>query len=143
MRWLCISVFLFAAHAVAEPITPAEITIVDGDTIKAHGDTYRLVDFDTPEIRHPRRPVPAHERELGLKASARLNELINGANLDLREIRCSCPESAIGTKWCNAGRKCGLLTVHGENVGAVLIREGLAREFLCGATRCPKQKPWP
>ena len=48
--------------ARAEPISPAEISVSDGDTIRAHGKTYRLVGFDTPEID---RAKCAIERQLG------------------------------------------------------------------------------
>ena len=45
--------------AHAEPIMPDAIAVIDGDTIRAHGDTYRLVGFDCPEVSHPRRSVSA------------------------------------------------------------------------------------
>jgi hypothetical protein len=35
------------------------------------------------------------------------------------------------------------LTANGRDVGAILISEGLAVPFVCGATRCPpKPHPW-
>lgn len=37
----------------AEPIAPDQITAIDGDTVRAHGATVRLVDFDTPESGGP------------------------------------------------------------------------------------------
>jgi hypothetical protein len=30
----------------------------------------------------------------------------------------------------------------GENVGTLLIGEGLARRFVCGEFRCPRLKGW-
>jgi hypothetical protein len=35
------------------------------------------------------------------------------------------------------GRRCGALRVHGVDVGATVIGEGLAVRFVCGATGCP------
>jgi hypothetical protein len=44
---------------------------------------------------------------------------------------------------CNHGRACGTLRSNGRDVGAILIAEGLAVPFVCGATSCPKTpRPW-
>ncbi|OCK60045.1 hypothetical protein LMTR3_20890 [Bradyrhizobium sp. LMTR 3] len=44
-------VTLFGALvAYAKPISPTEIRVRDGDTIVAHGVTYRMIGYDTPEI---------------------------------------------------------------------------------------------
>lgn len=61
---------LTAAHA--SPITPGEITVIDGDTIKANGETYRLVGFDTPETGSRARCEA--ERSLGAAATLRHRE---------------------------------------------------------------------
>jgi len=37
--------------AATEPIARKEITATDGDTIRARGRSYRLVGFDTPEMK--------------------------------------------------------------------------------------------
>ncbi len=43
----------------------------------------------------------------------------------------------------NYGRDCGTLKSSGRDVGAILMEEGLAVPFVCGATRCPKTpRPW-
>ena len=112
------------------------------DTIDVGPDRYRLVGFDTPEINTPHRKVGPEERALGLKAAARLRQIIASGRLDLEEVRCSCTDQKIADGTCNNGRKCGLLTVDGENVGAALIREGLAKSFVCWPTRCPKMPSW-
>ena len=40
-------------------------------------------------------------------------------------------------------RDCGTLKSRGSDVGAILMEEGLAVPFVCGATRCPKTpRPW-
>lgn len=35
-----------------------------------------------------------------------------------------------------------MLKANGEDVGQILIREGLARPFVCGNYQCPKRQPW-
>ncbi|BAP82069.1 SNase-like nuclease (plasmid) [Bradyrhizobium diazoefficiens] len=52
----------------AEPITAAEIAVVDGDTIDAHGQRYRMIGYDTPEVATPRRKVGADERAVAMLA---------------------------------------------------------------------------
>jgi endonuclease YncB( thermonuclease family) len=121
------------------PINPAEINVTDGDTIKVRGAPYRLVGFDTPETS---RAKCGSERQLGDQATVRLQAIINMGNLTLQETRCSCSPGTIGTRWCNFGRRCGILKANGENIGTLLIREGLARPFVCGEFRCPRLKGW-
>jgi hypothetical protein len=38
------------------------------------------------------------------------------------------------------GRLCGTLTVRGQDVGTILIAEGL--RYVCGPTSCPPRKDW-
>ena len=40
------------------------------------------------------------------------------------------------------GRLCGTLTVRGQDVGTILIAEGLAERYVCGPTSCPPRKDW-
>jgi endonuclease YncB( thermonuclease family) len=137
---LCLS--LITAVAAAEPIAPSEIHVTDGDTIRARGHTWRLVGFDTPEFHSRNRHVPQCELELARRAKARLQELVQAGGLTLTEVRCSCPERTIGTRWCNWGRKCGVLAVRGKNVGDALIAESHARPYHCRPTKCPRTQPW-
>jgi endonuclease YncB( thermonuclease family) len=145
VRWinavLLLSTFAVVVHA--EPITPEEITVVDGDTIDARGARFRMVGYDTPEVSTPSRKVGAAERALALRAKARFSELLRSGSLDLTEVRCSCTDKKIQQGKCNRGRKCGILTLNGENIGKTLIAEGLALEFVCSTTRCPKMPDWP
>jgi hypothetical protein len=87
--------------------------------------------------------VSADERALATIASERLTELLRSGALDLTEVRCSCPVSKIGTKQCNIGRKCGVLTLDGRNIGATLIAEELAVPYKCRKTNCPRMPDWP
>jgi endonuclease YncB( thermonuclease family) len=137
-------VLLTATLAHAQPITPSKIRVVDGDTIEAHGSTFRVVGYDTPEMAsRGRRKVGPDERAVANLATERFQELINSGPLDLKEVPCSCPVATQGTKACNHGRKCAILLLNGKNIGDTLIAEELAVPFLCGPTKCPKMPNWP
>jgi hypothetical protein len=71
--------------ALGSPIEPGAIEVVDGDTIRAGGRTFRLVGFDTPEMGS--RSRCEHERALAAAASRRLRQLVAGGGL----VACSCP----------------------------------------------------
>src|SRR5437588_8011610 len=55
------------AASFAEPIAPGAIEVIDGDTIRAHGRSVRLVGFDAPES--GLRAQCESERALAAKAS--------------------------------------------------------------------------
>lgn len=137
---LAIILLLIAGPAAAEPIEPGAITVTDGDTIRAHGVAYRLVGFDAPETGW--RAKCEAERELGNRAAMRLRGLVAGGGLDLERIACSCSPNTEETPRCNYGRRCGTLRARGEDVGAILMREGLAKRYICGRTRCPSREGW-
>jgi endonuclease YncB( thermonuclease family) len=128
------------AIGAAEPITSGGIDVIDGDTIRAHGRSVRLVGFDAPES--GLRAKCESERALAARATFRLRQLVNGGGLDLELIPCSCRPGTEGTPRCNYGRACGVLTAAGKDVGAILISEGLARRYVCGRTSCPRREPW-
>lgn len=123
---LAISSALLCAPATAAPIARSAIRVIDGDTIAVGKLHYRLVGFDAPEIGRARCPV---ERALGLAARDRLREIVGNGRLDLTEVACACAAKTVGTHLCNYGRRCGVLTVAGRDVGAILIREGLAHPY--------------
>ena len=54
----CFAIALFilppTCGALAEPISVTEISVVDGDTVAAHGQRYRMIGYDTPEMVTPR-----------------------------------------------------------------------------------------
>lgn len=120
----------------------AEIAVVDGDTIEAHGQRYRMIGYDTPEVATPRRKVGADERAMALLAKERLGELLHVGALDLTEVPCSCSKGALSNGTCNHGRKCAVLSLDGKNVGATLIAEELAVPYVCSATKCPRMPNW-
>jgi endonuclease YncB( thermonuclease family) len=128
--------------ASAASIEATDIRVIDGDTIRVYRrqPNVRLVGFNAPETR---RAACASERELGDKATRRVRDLIRAGNLDFEFVACACRAGTEGTPACNYGRHCGTLKAAGRDVGEILIAEGLAVAFQCGATRCPPTpKPW-
>jgi endonuclease YncB( thermonuclease family) len=135
---------VFAAQAaIASPIDPARIHVVDGDTIRVDGikPDYRLVGFNAPD-KGSRAKCDA-EDAASPAATAKLRQLVIAGSLDLEPVRCSCPIGTETTERCNHGRLCAVLRSNGINVGLLLIKEGLAAPFVCGVTNCPKlPRPW-
>jgi len=133
-------VLSLVSAAWAEPVSVADIRVKDGDTIYYRNVEYRMIGYDSPETKSVRwRKVSADERALGEISKARLDELLKSASqIDLSEVQCSCSVEKLATGICNHKRKCGILSVDGENVGKFLIAEELAVPYFCERTRCPK-----
>jgi micrococcal nuclease len=130
---------LTISTANASPIDPGQVVVIDGDTVRIGSETFRLVGFDTPETYRAQCPS---ERELGNRATFRLRQLVAGGGLDLERVACSCRVGTEGTPACNYGRSCGVLKARGQDVGLLLIAEGLAHVYVCGHTSCPPREPW-
>lgn len=108
MRRLLGLALLVAAPAAAQ-------TITDGDTIKQGGMTYRLWGIDAPETKQDCPDGwPA-----GRMATTRLLELTAG-----RSIVCQERDKD------RYGRTVAICKAGGEDVGAILVREGLAWAFV-------------
>ena len=122
------------------PTNSVAISVVDGDTVRANGQTYRLVGFDTPESGSLARCE--RERKLADAATNRLRQLIANGQTALERVPCSCPPGTEGTQQCNHGRLCARLRAEGRDVGTILISEGLARPYLCGQNGCPRRQSW-
>ena len=60
----------------------------------------------------------------------------------LERVACAYKTGTEGSSSCNFGRACAYLKVSGNDVGEILIREGLAQPFICGCTSCTPRKPW-
>jgi endonuclease YncB( thermonuclease family) len=128
-----------ASQIGARPVSPRDV--IDGDSVRLHGQMFRLVGFNTPETGD--NAQCAHERDLGNAATARLQSLIRTASrAELAPVQCSCPPGTHGTSECNNGRSCGILRLDGRDVGGILISEGLAHRYVCGAMSCPRRRPW-
>jgi hypothetical protein len=57
VRLVAVAALVLAAPALASPIDPGAIRVIDGDTIEARGVVFRLVGFDTPKVGRPPRDV--------------------------------------------------------------------------------------
>lgn len=77
-------------------------------------------------------------------ASSRLTTWQRTFLIDMQtRLELACAPGAEGTDRCNYGRSCGILRSNGEDVGKILISEGLAAPYICGATACPPPpRPW-
>jgi endonuclease YncB( thermonuclease family) len=133
------------APAIENPIAAvaartSDYAVVDGDTLRTNGRTYRLVGIDTPETGSNARC--AGEAAQGRAATERLGQLVSSTDTELREVPCACRPGTEGTDRCNYGRRCASLSVNGRDVGAILIEEGLARPYHCSATACPRRQSW-
>ncbi len=139
--WGLVTLLLCAASvAIAEPMSRGAIEVLDGDTIRAHGRTIRLVGYDTPEAGS--RAKCESERTLASEASFRLRQLLASGAIDLKLVPCSCKPGTEGTQACNYGRSCGVLTVAARDVGQTMIGAGLARPYHCNETSCPQRSSW-
>lgn len=101
----------------AEPVPPATVRVIDGDTIDVRGELYRLVGFDTPETWEPR---CAYERALGETATARLVELVGSGGL---------VELIVLPGRDRYDRGLARLFIGGADVKDMLIAKGLARTY--------------
>jgi len=94
--------------------------VVDGNTFYFGGDKVRIANIDAPET-HP--PRCASEARLGAAATHRLRDLLNAGDVTL---------SRIDRDEDGYGRKLRNVAVGGADVGAVLVGEGLARDYKGG-----------
>lgn len=125
LKWLVVCALLFPVAASAERISATSIHVVDGDTIDAGGDQFQLVGFDTPETY---KPGCDYELALGRAATARLRQLLDsGQGVDLMVLP--------GRDKYDRGL--ARLLVGRQDVGMILIAEGLARSYNGG-----RRKGW-
>src|SRR5262245_30061845 len=117
-----------------------QIDVIDADTIRANGQVYRLVGFDTPESGLQAKCEA--ERKLAARATSRLRQIVAAGGLRFQRVPCACPSGTEGTQKCNYGRLCAKLASPAGDVGTLLIGEGLARRYVCSDTRCPQRQGW-
>lgn len=130
-----------ALAAGPEPVSPRDIYVVDGDTIRVGGVSYRLLGYDAPEVGRTARCDP--EVAKGYEAKAAVVDMVHsGKPLTLERIACSCAPNTGGTMACNYGRACGTLRVGGEDLGTILMREGLAKPYPYRWDRGVKKPEW-
>ena len=129
-----------AVQGTPQSTAAGDIRVIDGDTVELRGEHFRLIGLNTPETFEPRCD---QELALGTKAKERLRDLLATGSATLTKKPCSCPPGTEGTDKCNFGRSCGVLVIDGRDVATILVAEGLAVEFHCGPTSCPRlPRPW-
>lgn len=142
---------ILATPAIAQDIgggpvrvEPRAVYVVDGDTVRHGGKSYRLVGFDAPETT-PVRAKCERELDLAYAAKARVVDMIHapGAHVTLERVACACrPGAAEETVACNYSRRCGTLRVDAVDVGETLMREGLAAPYIYDWRRTPLHVDW-
>jgi endonuclease YncB( thermonuclease family) len=128
MRVELISAMLLAliASAAAEPIGVARI--IDGDTLElTSGERIRILDVDTPELRGAR---CNREFALAMRAKERLEELVASGQ----------PVVVSRQGRDRYRRALAEITIGGEDVATLLMRDGLALPY---RPRQSREKPGP
>lgn len=135
------AVLLFASMAQAAEVAQSEIDVIDGSTIRVHGEMIHIVGIDAPKLGQA-----AHcgvERMLAARATSRLRQIIRSAErIEVDRVACSCRPGMDGAPGCAELRNCGELKVDGADAGDILIEENLAHPYACGLHGCPRRKPW-
>jgi len=113
-----VALFLVAVIVLASAAAQVgTIEVVDGDTVRQGGVSWRLMGYDCAETYYAR---CASERARGDAATRRLQQLLAGAKkVDLIADR----------QIDRYGRQLGHLRVDGRDVGEVLVREGLCVSY--------------
>lgn len=107
---------LLCSVAVALSVTTVTAqTSTDGDTLRLNGVTYRLYGIDAPETKQ----VCADGWPAGSLATTRLQGLIGGGNVVCKKRHQD-----------RFGRTVAVCQVDGEDLGAILVQEGLAWAFV-------------
>lgn len=117
----------FCVPAVAADLSrcqpgPRDNCVVDGDTIWLKGEKIRLAGIDTPELDGAR---CRQEREMAEAATERLVALLAGGPVVIQ------PQGKD-----RYGRTLAVISVGGDDVGGILVAEGLARPW------AGKRQPW-
>lgn len=101
------------------PNTADKTCLVDGDTLWLQGENIRLKDFDTPE---PQTQICGGAAEIALahQASARLLDLLNGNEWTIERF---------GLDNTRSKRRLATIRIGGQDVGDILIAEGMARRW--------------
>src|SRR5262245_1415530 len=89
-------------------------TVVDGDTIKLNGSTWRLWGIDAPESKQWCGDYPA-----GVQATAVLGKLVKG-----HAVSCEHRDTD------RYGRSVGICKADGSDLGAAMVRLGMAWAFV-------------
>ena len=108
--------------AQLDPISAHVERVIDGDTIQVRVEgkryTVRLIGVDTPETKHPTKPVQYFGRE----ASAFTKAALEGKTVRLQKDR-------TGDTVDRYGRRLRYVLLDGDNFNARLIRDGYAHAY--------------
>lgn len=116
------------ALVLAATILASPIETIDGDTIDAGGQRIRIANIDAPELGHAQCDA---EKRLGTVAKRRLASLLEQGTVTLIP-----GDPKDGRTKDRHGRLLGTLSVDGQDIGEILITEGLARPWT------GKRQPW-
>lgn len=105
------AVGLLLASIGSSGVCRAETVVIDGDTLRQDGVTYRLAGIDAPE----KRQTCADGWPAGLAAAAHLREIVA-----VRAVTCE------GRSTDRYGRTVGICRAAGADVGAAMVQSGLA-----------------
>lgn len=111
------SAYVCAMLCLSPPLRVAQFRVIDGDTLAVDEQRIRLIGFDAPEMRTAKCPG---EQMLAGAAKLRMQMMVASPE------RVSLVLSGRRDRW---GRELGTLKVGGEDVAAVMIREGLAHPY--------------
>lgn len=103
-------------------------TAVDGDTVTLGRERIRIANIDTPEIHHAQCDA---EKRLGMVAKRRMAELLASGEVVVRR-----GDPATGRAKDRYGRTLATIAVAGQDVGDLMIAEGVARPWT------GKRHPW-
>lgn len=118
MRILIPFLVLVAACAPAPPTVMGRASVIDGDTLEIHGQRIRLWGVDAPEARQPCNDAGGVAYACGRLAANRLDQRLQNRTV-------SCFERDTD----RYGRMVARCETDGEDVGAWLVRQGLAVRY--------------
>lgn len=118
MRILIPLLVLLAACAPAPPTVMGRASVIDGDTLEIHGGRIRLWGVDAPEARQPCDDADGAAYACGRLAANRLDQRLQNKTV-------SCFEQDTD----RYGRMVARCEADGEDIGAWLVRQGLAVRY--------------
>lgn len=114
---MALTTLLFAAAFALCPAGPRTTCVVDGDTFWMAGEKVRIADINAPETHSAQCPA---EQARGDAATRRLIALLNEGPFEL---------APYARERDHYGRLLKVVVRHGQSLGAVLVREGLAEPW--------------